>query len=54
MNMPLPENIVCIELNGRKAIADETVRQLIMKKCGIRSMADFLAFSKERKMLHGK
>ena len=48
VNMPLPENIVCMELDGRKIIADETVRQLIIQKCGIRSMADFQLFSKER------
>ena len=48
VNMPLPENIVCMELDGRKIISDETVRQLIIQKCGIRSMADFQLLSKER------
>ena len=48
VNMPLPENIVCMDLEGRKVIADETVRQLILQKCRIRSVADFLSFSKER------
>ena len=48
VNMPLPEKIVCMELDGRKIISDETVRQLIIQKCGIRSMADFQLLSKER------
>ena len=48
VNMPLPENVVCMDLDGRKIIADETVRQMIMTKCGIKGMADFQLFSKER------
>ena len=48
VNMPLPETIACIEVDGRKVIADDTVRQLILKKCGIRSMADYQLFPKER------
>ena len=29
-------------------VADETVRQLILKKCGAKSIADFQLYSKER------
>jgi REP element-mobilizing transposase RayT len=48
VDMPLPENIGCIDLNERKIVADETVRQLIVKKCGARSISDFQLYSKER------
>ena len=46
--MPLLDIIVCMELDGRKIIADETVRQIILQKYGIRSMAVFQLFPKER------
>ena len=41
--------LICIaQAHERNIVADETVRQLILKKCGAKSIADFQLYSKER------
>ena len=48
VNMPLEDNIRCIDMNERKIIADETVRQMILKKCGADNISGFQLNSRER------
>ena len=47
-SMPLVDNTICIDISERQIIADETVRQMILMKCGAKSIADFQQYSKER------
>ena len=48
VNMPLANNVSCLDINEHRIIADETIRQLILKKCGAESITSFQLFSKER------
>jgi len=48
VNMPLAANTNCIDISERKIIADETVRQLILKKCCAKNITDFQLYSRER------
>ena len=48
VNMPLADNISCIDIDERKIIADEDVRQEILKKSGAKNIADFQLHPKER------
>ena len=48
VNIPLADNTDCIDVSERNIIADETVRQLILRKSGARSIADFQLYSKEK------
>ena len=48
VSMPLVDNTICIDISERQIIADETVRQMILMKCGAKSIADFQQYSKER------
>ena len=48
VNMPLEDNIRCIDMNERKIITDETVRQMILKKCGADNISGFQLYSRER------
>ena len=48
VNMPLADNTICLDINERRIIADETVRKLILKICGANSIADFQLYSKDR------
>ena len=48
VDMPLPESVGCIDLDERRVIADETIRQMILQKCGCHSITEFQLHDKER------
>lgn len=45
---PLPENVGCIDMDERKVVADELVRDLLLQKSGTRNIAEFRLLDKER------
>ena len=48
VDMPLPEKVGCMDMDERKVVADEVVRELILKKCGARNIAEFQLHTKQR------
>ncbi len=48
VDMPLPEEVGCMEMDERKVVADEAVRELILKKCGARNITEFQLHTKQR------
>ena len=48
VDTPLPEKVGCIDMEEREIIADETVRELLLKKCGVRTIAEFQLHTKQR------
>ena len=49
VDMPLPEEVGCLDMDERRVVSDEAVRGLILKKCGARSIAEFQLHTKQRK-----
>ena len=47
VDVPLPEDVGCIDMNERKVMADETVRELLLKKSGSRNIADFQLLNRQ-------
>lgn len=45
---PLPENVGCLDMDERKVVADELVRDLLLQKSGTRNIAEFRLLDKER------
>lgn len=45
---PLPENVGCIDMDERKVVADEMVRDMLLKKSGSRNITDFHLLTKQR------
>lgn len=48
VNEPLPQRYGCIDIDDRKVIADDTIRELILQKCGCRNITEFQLHSRER------
>ena len=48
VDMPLPETVMCIDMDERKVISDETVREVLLMKCGARTIPEFQLHSKDR------
>ena len=48
VDMPLPETVGCIDMDERRVIADETVREALLGKCGARTIPEFQLHTKER------
>ena len=46
--MPLPETVGCIDMGDQKVIADETVREVLLSKCGARTIPEFQLHTKDR------
>ena len=46
VDMPLPETVECIDMDDRRVIADETVREMLLRKCGARTIPEFQLHSK--------
>ena len=49
VDMPLPEMVGCIDMDDKAIIADEAVRELLLKKCGARTIPEFQLHTKQRK-----
>ena len=47
-DMPLRENVECIDMDERKIISDEMVREILLERSGARSISDFLLLDKQR------
>ena len=47
VDMPLPETVECIDMGDQKVIADETVREVLLSKCGARTIPEFQLHTKE-------
>lgn len=45
---PLPEKVGCLDMDERKVVADEIVRDLLLSKSGSRSIMEFQLHSKQR------
>ena len=48
VEMPLSGDLDCIDIENRRIVADETIRQIILEKSGARNLTDFRLHSKER------
>ena len=48
VDMPLPETVGCIDMGDQKVIADETVREVLLSKCGARTIPEFQLHTKDR------
>ena len=48
VDMPLPETVGCIDMGDQKVIADETVREVLLRKCGVRTIPEFQLHTKDR------
>ena len=48
VDMPLPETVECIDLDERRVVADETVREMLLRKCGARTIPEFRLHTKDR------
>ena len=48
VDMPLPETVGCIDMGDQKVIADETVREVLLNKCGARTIPEFQLHTKDR------
>ena len=48
VDMLLPETVGCIDMDDRKVIADETVREMLLRKCGARTIPEFQLHTKDR------
>ena len=48
VEMPLPEKIGCIDMDKRAIVADETVKELILEKGGLRMISDLSLYTKQR------
>ena len=48
VDMPLPETVGCIDMDERRVIADETVREMLLRKCGARTISEFQLHTKDR------
>lgn len=48
VDMPLPETTGCMDMEEKTIVADETVRELLLKKCGARTVPEFLLHTKQR------
>jgi len=46
--LPLPETFGCIDMGDQKVIADETVREVLLSKCGARTIPEFQLHTKDR------
>ena len=46
--MPLLDDVGCIDLDERKIISDETVRELLLGNNGARNITDFQSLDKQR------
>ena len=46
--LPLPETVGCIDMGDQKVIADETVREVLLSKCGARTIPEFQLHTKDR------
>lgn len=48
VDMPLPEMLGCVDMEEKAIVADETVRQLVLKKCGVNTIPEFQLHTKRR------
>ena len=48
VDMPLPEMAGCIDIEDKAIVADETARELLLKKCGVRTIPEFQLHTKQR------
>ena len=48
VEMPLPGDVDCIDMENKRIVADETIRQIILEKSGTKSLTEFRLHSKER------
>jgi REP element-mobilizing transposase RayT len=48
VDMPLRENVECVDMDERKIISDEMVREILLERSGARSISDFLLLDKQR------
>ena len=49
VDTPLPEKVGCMDMDERRLVADEAVREMILKKCGSRTISEFQLHTKQRK-----
>lgn len=45
---PLPEKVGCIDVNDRKIMADETIRDLLLTRSGMVNITDFQKLPKQQ------
>ena len=48
VEMPLSGEVDCIEMDNRRIVADETIRQMILTKSGTKNLTEFRLHPKER------
>ena len=48
VEMPLSGEVDCIDMENRRIIADEAIRQMILGKSGTKNLTEFRLHSKER------
>ncbi len=49
VDMPLPDNTGCMDMNEREIVSDETVRSLLLAKSGTRNITAFQLLDKQKK-----
>ena len=48
VEMPLSGEVDCLDIENKRIVADETIRQMILEKSGTKNLTEFRLHSKER------
>lgn len=49
VEMPLSGEVDCLDIENKRIVADETIRQMILEKSGTKNLTEFRLHSKERR-----